>query len=278
MKLARSNDGFRLSDIDEVRCFFSQISTYNSIPEEAWKEAKRQLLRAYPAGQGLDAATAMIDAFETANPTRRYSADFNIFARESRLEDFAGKRMGSETIFVSTMHKAKGCEFDNVFLCAARLNARAAFSAEELRLLYVAITRARKRLSILDNCGAFDGICEENLIRREDHAEYGDLPEMPVFLTHKDLNLGFFENARNRVDGLRSGMELRHAADGCETPDGKLAAQYSVRFQNKIAELAKRGLRPESARVSFVLWWRDKKRDIDTKIILPEITFIRADS
>jgi ATP-dependent DNA helicase RecQ len=66
-----------------------------------------------------------------------------VFIRESKLEDFFNDN--GETIFVSTIHKAKGKEFDNVFLMLENFNPA---TDEAKRQLYVAMTRAKKNLTV----------------------------------------------------------------------------------------------------------------------------------
>jgi len=66
-----------------------------------------------------------------------------VFIRESKLEDFLGD--DGETIFVSTIHKAKGKEFENVFIMLENCDLS---SDEKKRPLYVAMTRAKQNLFI----------------------------------------------------------------------------------------------------------------------------------
>ena len=77
----------------------------------------------------------LIRDFETINPKRRYKSDLELFIRESKLNDFFGE--SGETIFVSTIHKVKGKEFDHVFLMLNNFNLS---SDERTRQLYVAMT------------------------------------------------------------------------------------------------------------------------------------------
>ena len=51
-------------------------------------------------------------------------------------------------VHVMTVHKAKGLEFDNVFMCSANRTWDYSRSAEADRIFFVGITRARKRLVI----------------------------------------------------------------------------------------------------------------------------------
>ena len=73
----------------------------------------------------------------------RYKSDLDVFIG-SRNWKISMVRMG-ETILVSTIHKAKGKEFDNVFLMLEDFDPA---TDEAKRLLYVAMTRAKRKLTI----------------------------------------------------------------------------------------------------------------------------------
>ena len=70
--------------------------------------------------------------------------------------DLCGAQSMTERIFVSTVHKAKGLEFDHVIVYdavegkypSAYANTRNGGSEEEARKFYVAISRARRRLIV----------------------------------------------------------------------------------------------------------------------------------
>ena len=69
--------------------------------------------------------------------------------------DLCGASSMTERVFVSTVHKAKGLEFDHVIVYDAVEGKYPSLYAdtesggqEEARKFYVAISRARKRLSI----------------------------------------------------------------------------------------------------------------------------------
>lgn len=70
--------------------------------------------------------------------------------------DLCGSASMDERVFVSTVHKAKGLEFDHVIVYdavegkfpSAFANSRANGGEEEARKFYVAISRARRRLII----------------------------------------------------------------------------------------------------------------------------------
>ncbi|HAA37395.1 MAG TPA: hypothetical protein DCE00_00830, partial [Firmicutes bacterium] len=116
-RLIQTNDGFNLFDLVEVRYFWEKISADLLSPlldEDSWKTAKQALRKRYGRSEVLDLCQRMIKDFETIYPHRKYKSDFAVFIKESRLEDFYPE--ARDTIFVSTIHKAKGKEFDNIFL------------------------------------------------------------------------------------------------------------------------------------------------------------------
>ena len=109
------------------------------------------------------------------------------------MEDFFNEN--GETIFVSTIHKAKGKEFDNVFLMLENFNPA---TDEAKRQLYVAMTRAKRNLTIHLNGNYLDNITAENLERVEDREIHLPPNEMAMHLTHEDVNLGYFEFVQHR--------------------------------------------------------------------------------
>jgi len=114
-KLIQTNEGFSLYNLLEVRHFFSQFAAdVFSIGDEIWEAAKRDLVEKFRRSSKLEICKNLIKDFETTNPKGKYRSDLEVFIRESKLEDFFGENV--ETIMVSTIHKAKGKEFDNVYL------------------------------------------------------------------------------------------------------------------------------------------------------------------
>ena len=73
-----------------------------------------------------------------------------MYIDESKYEDFV--KLDKQTIVVSTIHKAKGREFDYVYLLLNGLE----FTSESKRKLYVGMTRAKRGLTIHYNRANFD--------------------------------------------------------------------------------------------------------------------------
>jgi len=132
-----------------VRFFLSQLNLSEDvyiISDDDWLNAKRRLLARFGSSLNFELCKNMIKDFEAINPKYKYKyrSDLEIFIRESKIEDFLSGN--AETIFVSTIHKSKGREFDNVFLMLDQFALR---TEEAIRQLYVAMTRAKRNLNDL---------------------------------------------------------------------------------------------------------------------------------
>ena len=268
VQLVQENSGFALANLQEVRHFTEQVSRFDSIPKEAWEEAKRATFMRFSQGNGAAAAREIIASFETANPVRRYLSDLRVFLRESRLEDFTCGTRG-ETIAVSTMHKAKGREFDNVFLAWERVSQP---TAADRRLLYVAMTRAKRRLDIFTDTTLFDTLSCEGLARLENRLPCGEPDELPRYLTHRELKLGYFEFIQTHLDSLTPASTLVPHADGIADERGRPVLKFSNRFLAELEERKAKGFVPVAAAVNFFVWWKDKETGKEHKILLPELT------
>jgi ATP-dependent DNA helicase RecQ len=206
--------------------------------------------------------------FEVTNPKQKYKSDLDVFIKESKLEDFV--HGSGQTILVSTMHKAKGKEFDNVFVM---LTSSSAATDEDKRLLYVAMTRAKQRLNIYFNGHHFKGISTEGLERQKIQRGYLPLSEMVMHLTHKDVNLGYFKYIQKRMTDLMCGDNLIKAEDGWANPDGQLVLKFSRQFNEKLIAIEKSGFILREVKVGFILYWKNEEVKEELKIILPELYF-----
>ncbi len=270
-KLIQTNDGFSLYDLSEVRYFLEQLSFADegfTISEEVWITAKRELVNRFRNSNKLEVCLNIIRDFEATNPKKMYKSDLEVFIRESRLEDLCS--YNSETILVSTIHKAKGKEFDNVFLMIENFNPA---TDEAKRLLYVAMTRARKNLSIHLNSGFLEHIFAENLERIEDNAPYPAPKELVMHLTHKDVWLDYFINRQYPVNQLSSGDNLTLKGDECLNAKGQSVLKFSRQFISQMESMKERNYELKSAKVNFITYWLKEEENKEVKIILPELCF-----
>lgn len=270
-KLIQSNDGFNLYHMLEIRFFLNQMNTHEDvfiISDDVWEMAKRQLTDKFRQSDKLEVCLNLIKDFEATHTKKKYKSDLEVFIRESKLDDFYNEN--GETIFVSTMHKAKGKEFDHVFLMLENFNAT---TDEAKRLLYVAVTRAKQNLTVHLNSPFLDDISAENLTLITDQKRYLPPWEIVMHLTHENVHLGYFEFVQHRIRNMVPGDSLKLVEDGCANSDGDQVLKFSKKFIDIIEKRKQLGYKPTSAKVNFILYWSKEDSEQEVKIILPELFF-----
>lgn len=270
-KLIQTNDGFSLYNLSEVRFFLSQLKLADDvfiISDDIWSNAKRELINKFRNSTKLEVCNNIIRDFEATNPKKKYKSDLEVFIRESKLEDFFNEN--GETIFVSTIHKAKGKEFDNVFLMLENFNPA---TDEARRQLYVAMTRAKQNLIVHLNSNFLDNLTAENLEQFDDKEIYLPPNEIAMYLTFKDVWLDYFINRQHLVSQLISGDALTLRGDDCLNLKGQSVLKFSHQFVRQIKSMKERKYELRSAKVNFIVYWLKEGTEQEVKIILPELYF-----
>ncbi|RCX16546.1 ATP-dependent DNA helicase RecQ [Anaerobacterium chartisolvens] len=273
-RLIQSNDGFNFNNLMEIRFFQNALNLADDIyiiDDDIWGEAKKKLENKFKGSLNLDVCTNMFKDFETANPKNKYRSDFETFIRESRFEDFCGGDV--ETVFVSTIHKSKGREFDNVFLMLDGFNAA---KEEAMRQLYVAVTRAKQKLSIHCNGNYFDFIKTDGLKTVMDSKTYLQPDKLAAQLTFKDVWLDFFQYCQKPVSHLMSGDRLGICEDGCRDVNGRQVLKFSKNFIRQTDAMKKNNYAPVEAKIRFIVYWKKENSENEIKVILPEIYFSKT--
>ena len=272
-KLIQTNDGFSLYNLQEVRFFLQLLEVSEGvyvINAELWDKAKHRLTSTYQTSSKLPICLNLIKEFEVTNPKKKYRSDLVVFIRESKLEDFFHDDVS--TIFVSTIHKAKGKEFDNVFLMLENMNPR---TDPDKRQLYVAMTRAKQNLTIHTNGNYLNHIDSDELQRIDDGKIYPPPKELTTQLTYKDIWLDYFNSRQNLVSAMMSGDDLVINGNECRNTSGKSILKFSRRYMTSIEEMKQKGYTLKKARVNFILHWQKEGVEQEIKIILPELYFER---
>jgi ATP-dependent DNA helicase RecQ len=270
-KLIQTNDGFSLHNLSEVRFFLSKLHFADDvyiISDDTWANAKRDLTNTFGKSHMLSVCLNIINDFEAVNTKKKYKSDLEVFIRESRLEDFFNGN--SETIYVSTIHKAKGKEFDHVFLMLENFYPA---TDEDNRQLYVAMTRAKQHLTVHLDSDLLDTLSAERLERVEDREIYLSPNELSMHLTYKDVWLDYFKNKQYLVSQLVSGDVLTVTGDECLNTKGQSVLKFSRQFLQTMESLFKRNYTLKSARVNFVVYWQKEGTGEEIRIILPELFF-----
>lgn len=275
-KLIQSNDGFNLYNLYEVQYFLSLLhlnEVIYTIDDVIWLNAKRELVNKFRHSTKFEIIANIIKDFEHINPKKKYKSDLEVFIRESKLEDFF--KEGGETIFVSTIHKAKGKEFDTVFLMLENYNP--ATDAAK-RQLYVALTRAKHNLIIHQNASIFDKLTTQNVERIENRENHLPPNELVMHLSLKDVWLDYFIHRQSLISELISGDLLTLNGDECLDSNGKSVLKFSKQFMGQIENMKTKNYELKSAIVNFIVYWKKEETEQEVKIILPELYFERMNS
>lgn len=260
-KLIQSMDGFRFWNMAEVRLFLKYVERDTHTPivtDEVWNEAKRKTFQAYATSSSLPYLKRCIELFEKINKAK-YLTDFKELVFESTTEDFCDT--SDADVVVSTIHKSKGCEFDDVYMLVSQPQH---VTDSEMRRYYVGMTRARKRLFIYTNSTLFDRLLAD--IHQVDQTPYVFPDEVMLQLSHKDVNLGFFKSRKKEILSLRSGEKLCFANNLLYVPNNQQpVAQLSQKMQAELAQWALKGYLVSSATIRFVVAWKPKDAPKDEK-------------
>lgn len=280
-RLIQSNDSFALNDLAELHCFYSDIRANCStvIPDDVWAHAKRLVEEEYGSGRSFQTAMDCISSFENEYPRGKYVSDLFNFFRESQLSDFS--RHGKDEVVVSTIHKSKGCEFDNAYLVLRKMPEP---TDKDRRAVYVGMTRAKKHLSVHFDNGIFDAMGLQNVA--VDTTEWPVPDELSLQMSHRDVNLAFFKGKGELISRLRSGDELTVSGDVLFTQINGYSqpvAKFSEAFRHKIEKFAKFGYVPVASKVRFLLFWRYENPDtsesapryIEIPILLPTVKLVK---
>ncbi len=254
-RLIRSNDGFYLRDLAELRFFLDTIRGYDAacLDNDTWTKSAEMVEEHFRGSECLEMFGNCLEAFNEECPGRKYISDFENFLLESRLEDFSKSR--SSEIIVSTIHKSKGCEYDNVYISLKGLGD---ITDKERRMIYVGMTRTKNNLSVhYSNVNLFLDKSLQGLII-EDNTVYGAPVEVLMQLSHRDVVLDIFKGCQDSLPGLLSGTGLFVSGDYLYAETGGRRVKvlrFSSAFRTQLSRMVSKGYLPVKAKVRFQVFW-----------------------
>lgn len=270
-KLIQSMDGFRFWNMAEVRFFLKLIEndTHSSIiADNVWENAKQKTFSTYINSSSICYLQKCIQLFEDTYKAK-YLTDFKDFVFESSVEDFCDTE--NADVVVSTIHKSKGMEFDDVYMLISEPRH---ITEDILRRYYVGITRAKQQLFVHTNSSVFD---VSNAVQRNVDQNLYKMPhEIVLQLSHKDVNLGFFKSKKKEILTLRAGQSLIFDnnylfANKSNSP----ICQLSHKMQEDLYLWYEKGYAVSSASIRFIVAWKPKdapKEEREHAVVLVDLT------
>ena len=276
--IAQSMGGFRFGNLAEIRYFLKQLGRSEiSISKERWQEAKQHTLETYASSTCIDIIKHFFADYETTHPFY-YRSDLQEYIFESNIEDFiatddklAIKREQNDacinfvecdetqqdvkSVFVSTIHKAKGREFNTVYLLSPVPDGR---DINDMRAYYVGLTRAKQNLFLVTN----------PLI------EYSSIS---IALNMRDVWLDFFKGRKELVLRLRIGDNLQYQDGFLLNDQGINIIALSALGKDKLKVWTDKGYEVTSAKVSYTLAWKPHDSETEYAVCLANIVLKKRD-
>ena len=267
--LIQSDDNFSLYNLLEMRAFVKMVMNEGETPvitDDEWNHAIKELRRIYARSDCLKFCCDFLEEFAEVN-NKKYKSDLENYLRESKASDLYARN--SERIVVSTIHKAKGREYDCVYMLLnnVRMN-----NDEERRKLYVGMTRAKSELYIHYTNGLLNSYASH---LTHDTNSYPEADEIILELSLRDIVLDYAKDKSKDIQTLCSGDSLSYQnaffqaiIHGSNIPICKL----SKRAKEHITLLLNKGYQVVDARVRYIVGWWDEKDEKEYPRVLAEVT------
>lgn len=272
-KLIQSMDGFLFWNLAEMRYFLKYIDQRVNIPlipNEVWEAAKQATCSTYANSRSLPYVKHCVALFEQTNKAK-YVSDFKEFVFESSIEDFCD--IADAEVVVSTIHKAKGKEFDDVYMLISDNYSK---TDQLMRRYYVGITRAKNRLFIHTNGNCFKHLSIDQYLI--DQRQYALPEEIILQLSLKDVYLDFFKDIKREILSLRSGDPLKYKDSVLYNSQNRAVAKLSANMQKTVSDWKEKGYEVKTASVHFIVAWKPKeatKDEPETAVLLADLVLNR---
>ena len=244
--------GFHFGNLAEVRYFLRQLGGNDevAISKEKWQEAKQRTLDTYASSTCMSVMQRFFADFEVTHQ-KYYRSDLREYIFESNIEDFIAA--DDKFVFVSTIHKSKGREFDTVYLLSPVPDGR---DVNDMRAYYVGLTRAKRNLYLVTN----------------PPVQYSSIS---IALSMRDVWLDFFKGRKDIVLRLRSGDSLQYKDGYLLNEQGINIAALSASGKDKLNAWIDKGYEVASAKVSYTLAWRPMDSEIEYAVCLANLVLMK---
>lgn len=271
--LIQSESSFSLKCLAEIRELLSMVSqrcTGSYLVTETWDLIRQELCAKYKTSSDLKIVMNLMDEFEKEykspnGQTVGFVSDLEEFVNESSLEDF--DPILENPVVVSTIHKSKGRQFDNVIILYK--NEKYDFDRDS-RPLYVAITRAKHNLMFHFNCDTLPSCITRTATI--DGTEYHEISQAIMQLSHKDVVLDYFKSGSSTA--VQAGAELTIDGNRLRDPyTGRTIAYLSAAARQKLDQFYDKGFIVSSSVVRHNVWWAYEENECwkQCQIVLPNI-------
>ena len=200
-------------------------------------------------------------------------SDWLKFVNELRHEDLFPK--DKNKVWISTMHKSKGLEFDAVYV----YDDRAPTDAQGYRIRYVAMSRAKEELHIVTNQSHYQSCVGRHGELIQYNSASAPPPLIILLLEMPDINLGplkrrrFQEAIQDKVAGEEISVPVIDRTQILNADELVLSKKGNEIIQKWEQE----GYEMQSATIDHIVIWRDKEEDYRTgyRVPLPRVVMVK---
>ena len=263
-------DHFKLRDLLELQLFLHYLkervsALHGFISPENWSYAHERVKHHCQGSKSLPLLEQILKDF-SASHERLVLNEWEDWVGEMRWEDVRPVSQG-EKVIVSTMHKAKGKEFDQVYLYLDRFKLE---TQADYRVLYVAMTRARNHLAIHTRQSWLNGV--HGLQPRMYDTPFEAPHELLIQLGLREIQLGYAKGMQDRLLKAVAGRPLQILKVGLfKEPLSGSVIQVSRKFEQHWQKLLNQGYRPVLAEVGYLVRWFDKEEQKSYRVALPQM-------
>jgi ATP-dependent DNA helicase RecQ len=267
---------FRIKDMEEISYFTARLretAHEREIPPDLWLELRSKIIKNYGKAKHIEEALAIIDRFREIY-THLFYREWINYILEMHINDFTTTGSG---ITVSTIHRAKGREYDTVYLMVPDYDYT---TDENLRLLYVAVTRAKRNLYIFSNSGFFESLADEDTVIIKDDVRYDEPRNISIHLNYKKINLQFFKNDRviKTLGSIHSGTPLQYKESDQTFYSGERhACLMSKDGRKELDSWLDRGFRVREVEAEYVVNWYCKDDKKTYPVVLPKVSLEKGE-
>jgi len=272
VSIGSSNINFRIKDMEEIVFFtnrLKELAPVNSeITRNIWDKVRKETLEYYRYTKHIDIVKKIIDYFGESYKHLFFS-EWASNILETSVNDIHND---NNNIVVTTIHKAKGREYDTVFLMLPDYQF---IKDDDVRLIYVAITRAKKNLYIINNMNLFTSLADENTKIVQDEKQYDEPNSVSLYFDHKGVQLGFFKNNSiiKTLKNVHSGSQLEYNKknDNVFYLNNNHACMISQKGIHDLNYWFDKGFSVKDAEAEYVVQWYCKDDDKSYPVVLPKI-------
>ncbi|EDZ62212.1 ATP-dependent DNA helicase [Sulfurimonas gotlandica GD1] len=256
-----NNDGFKLSNLVEIR-YVDQLLKDKELNENLLWEVYEESKKRYTGSKNLlilyGVIKGFIDDHELYTPSL-WSIYLDEISSEQLVNTF-------NKVLVSTIHKSKGKEFDTVVLMAHK----ATLDDEFIRLFYVGMTRAKKKLIIVTDNSVFSKYATESVENKHNTNVYIEPKRKTLVMDLEHLYLSF--RVSKKIDLIAGSQvfvkELTKDQRYYLVQNDILIAQFSKKMQSEIEKYERQGYKVLNINIENVVEWFDKQSNINRQLPL----------